>query len=1025
MMVEDRLQVQHSSQVQLRRRQRRQATLNAFLVSKPFDPASNNPAFSVPGDASDRPSNHVSEPPTEPSRACPNAPFQNLLTKESSAFTLDTPPFSYVNVAPCPAPLTFAFPCNLSIAPAFTKSPVCHSPQTDVPSLVSLPSGTQCRECPTKVFPHDSSPPLAVPDSAAVAEPSTSAMSDDGDTPAVMSTLTTATLSSSRSDKKSLHVNPPSRKRSRRSAAPTPTAPSSRPRTRAFLRASTVSPPPSPKVVSAPLVESLGTPLKPVATEMHTFFKRARKGFQQSAVSSFQNPESDGCTATLNTAKCHVPSLKRSGVRARKDSFDTDSCQMLAKAVETTPKQTNVIKASQSSESTPQGKRAMHPFFAASAVVSSIRDCRKFATLVHEQVSDAWSCPNATVHVNLVPPLKKSVPSLSDSKQRSPPTPFPSENALVSSACVRPKFCHFVSKRDTTYDLRSKQRPLLKEKADESGLWAERYKSDVRLDSINASLAAELFDWLRCWYDQRTFRDCASSDSDSSLLSEADRLNFCSGRESVAVITGPVGCGKTTLVGTVAKRLGLSVLEINSSVCRNRRLVRDFIGEALTSHRVDGGLKKLASSSVSPSRSSSPNTDGSCGNMLSSKRVVLANTLIVFEEVDEVQADEKGFWTNILELASSTGSRRPIVCTANSFTTTMRQFFTEKRGTVRADLDRLMVNTMEEQLPNTVTFKHLSFPDMRSERQTLSVLQRVALTESIEEHQPLCDTLSVLHRYDTRRAINQLQLWGIRDTAISKEMTHACEGTKLTVTQSQSRQDWADTVQCGVEFPVIPSVLFVETTLRRTNGSVNSQSSSLEGHVNSDWLPDLEGDLDLIATSLEAISEYDVLENACLRQVKLRNANARLPTEAVNLDSDLLRCGQMMEDTILQALKVQRSGVLSQKSTNHTRDVAVHVNSVQRNSTAVFPMMSMFPRARRPIVVDIVPMLISMVRAEDERVRTGREGVGVAPVAPICRTRLRSRQCGINALDLDAATTLVLRKASIAPKQYKRVEWSS
>lgn len=814
---------------------------------------------------------------------------------------------------------------------------------------------------------------------------------------------------------KDVSRNVNSRKRLRHSLTPPPP---SRPRTRASLRAAVRSPsPPAPAaVVTVPNSNNLSNFSQ---LNRPSRLNRARNAARRSTTVANSNVLA-ATTATVAAKVAVVDEIESDDVTPINvpESIDSSPADVDASSDESAPEKMDfrcrqqkvkMVEPVLAANAFSQKKRPLHPFFSATATaVSSFRDRPKVPRL-DRPICDAWCCPNATVHVNAPPPL--SCPPSPQSNSISPISTGPnfSSLALPTSPLPKFKFGHFVSQKSGNLEPQVRSRPDIKECVDDSGLWTERYKTDTRLDTINAPLAADLCDWLRAWYEKRGLGNIDDgSGSEASIMSELDEDGLVIGeKETIAVITGPVGCGKTTLVGTAARTMGLSILEINSSVCRSGRRVRDIVGDALTSHRVGGGVKggTLTTASSIAGLESNPNSK-------SQSKVSLAKTLILFEEVDELQADEKGFWTSVLELASSSDCKRPIVCTANSFTSTMRQFFLEKRAVTRTDFDRLLVNTNEELLPNTVLFKHIAFPYTRSERQTSSVLQRVALTEGIGAHRHLCDGLSVMHRYDTRRAINQLQFWGSVGIDDVIDKLHDGEKSTKTVTLSESQlQAGMDFIRSGVEHSIGPSVFTTGATNYCKKYEAQGGSLPANGGIDNS----LET-LTIWAMSLEVMSECDVLGGMQVRQTQTRNAEARLLADTINLDADLFQSGQISEDLMVQALEVSRPKLTFFQTNTYVRDVAMHASSLQQDCVTERSMMPMFPHARRPVVTDVMPVLISMVRAEDERKCKAQTGEPATPLAPIRRTRLRSRQCGLSALDLDVATLSVLRKASIAPR---------
>lgn len=987
---------------QTRRRQQRQATLNSFFTAPPLSPPP-APALTcdspIPSDVLTPSYTTIQvERVRDPIAAAGTGQDRTIVTLD--ALELDLPPQ--------PSAFTFApHLFTLSIDPSShmlqtaTYSAASGLPSPPLSSSASqsqleLEHSAQQLGAPAPIAPADATPTTSA---TMVTSAQDSALTDDA--------LPTFQVRSPSERGESQNGYP--RKRLRRSF--TPPLPSSRPRTRASLRAAARSPSPPAAVAVVPVVSPDRVPKLTLGSKPSRL-NRARNAARRAVAASNSTTPAAAKVIVVDdvdsddVALIDIPE----SIDSSPAGVDASSDESVLERVEPrcTQRRVKVVKPVPAPNPSTQKKRPLHPFFSAAvAAVSTSRDRLKVPRM-HRPVCDAWCYPGATVHVNAAPPLPLSPSSKSNAACRAIPKTNYSSTSPPKFPVVGVKFCHLVSQMGSASELQARPRSEIKEGVDESGLWTERYKADARLDSINAPLAADLCDWLRSWYEKRGLEDAgAGSGSEASIMSELDEDGFlASEKETIAIITGPVGCGKSTLVGTAARTMGLSILEINSSVCRTGRRVRDIVGEALTSHRVGGALK-----GGSATAASSVTGLGDGINPKSQSKVSLAKTLILFEEVDELQADEKGFWASVLELASSSDCKRPIICTANSFTSTMRQFFLEKRAVVRTDFDRLLVNSKEEPLLNTVMFKHVAFPDTRSERQTSSVLQRVALTEGIGAHRHLCDGLSVMHRYDTRRAINQLQFWGRGGIGRLNDRLHGGEKSTKTVTLTESQlQVGMDFIRSGVEHSIGPSVF--------TSGATNFCTK----HVSKGKSPPNEGrdddsleTLNSWAESLEAISECDVLGGLQVRQMQLRNAEARLPAEAINLDADIIQSTQISEDLMAQALEVSRPRLTFFRTNTYVRDVALHTSRLSLDHTTERAVMPMLPLARHPVVTDIIPVLISMVRAEDDRKSKVQNGKSAPPV-PIRRTRLRSRQCGLSALDLDVATLTVLRKASIAPR---------
>lgn len=638
-------------------------------------------------------------------------------------------------------------------------------------------------------------------------------------------------------------------------------------------------------------------------------------------------------------------------------------------------------------------KRSLHPFFAATAAaVTSSRDKSK-APRVDRPVCDAWSCPAATIHVN-------SLPSQSAMLPRGGFESYPLRRG--SSLCERQrtehdvplssvKFSYYPSENGMTFSssFGSERSEIIAHVSSHPDAWADRYRTDHRIDVINAAVTDELTEWLRTWYGNR--RSLIDGEDERLLLQELDD-SISEERERVAVITGPIGCGKTTVVAAAARSLGLSVLEINAGVCRTGRRVREIIGEALRTHRVVHGKIATGGSGCILRQPLNGQTSSFNGK---------AKTLILFEEVDELQADEKGFWTSVQELASSDECRRPIICTANSFTTAMRQVFAKQKIGAQCDFDRLVVGTKEEGVLNETPFRHISFPEVRSERQALSVLQRVAQSEKVGLNGSLPDHLTALNLSDIRRSINELQFWTSRGQVNPTKNHHGeiLEKGTMSFPMSKLQDDRiASPADCE-----IARMLFIEGS---SNFCLDRQpiAEMQAQHDNSHTL-------ETWASALESMSVSDTIFHRRNCEMIKRSVDSRLAPDSINLDDDLLKLSHVADDISIESLSFSRCHLT--QPLERSRDQEMLSNTHQQFSQFVSCVPPVVPRARRPVLTDYLPILISMVRAEGIRKNSGADSVIEQQRH---RTRSRTKRSGLSALNLDNATITLLKKVSIAPQ---------
>jgi DNA polymerase III delta prime subunit len=213
------------------------------------------------------------------------------------------------------------------------------------------------------------------------------------------------------------------------------------------------------------------------------------------------------------------------------------------------------------------------------------------------------------------------------------------------------------------------------------------------------------------------------------------------GAENVCLLTGPVGSGKSTIVLQAAERLGLTVLEINAMMVRTGKRVKDTVAEALATHRIGTGKR--------PGPAKTQNAG--------------FNTLIVFEEVDELAEDERGFWAAIAELSAIAGTRRPIVMTANGLTPDMRATFGDLTCDADDEIARLVGSWCPPEAgdPTLHQVKHVRV-QAPSTRAMYNVLRAAVRAMGVAMDKVDKRALAGLFAEgDCRAAINALQFWSL------------------------------------------------------------------------------------------------------------------------------------------------------------------------------------------------------------------------------------------------------------------------
>jgi len=154
--------------------------------------------------------------------------------------------------------------------------------------------------------------------------------------------------------------------------------------------------------------------------------------------------------------------------------------------------------------------------------------------------------------------------------------------------------------------------------------------------------------------------------------------------KNAILIVGPNGCGKTAAVYAVAKQLGFEVFEINPGMRRSQKDIFDRVGDMAQNHMVQGGDSLSRDSSVLHDVDGASSQEDSAQSSVTNyfaqpmkKALINAahlttpqsskqeqkQSLILFEEVDHIFEDDRGFWSGVQSLIQN--SKRPVVLTCN------------------------------------------------------------------------------------------------------------------------------------------------------------------------------------------------------------------------------------------------------------------------------------------------------------------------------------------------------------------------
>ncbi|XP_039285011.1 ATPase family AAA domain-containing protein 5-like isoform X1 [Nilaparvata lugens] len=137
----------------------------------------------------------------------------------------------------------------------------------------------------------------------------------------------------------------------------------------------------------------------------------------------------------------------------------------------------------------------------------------------------------------------------------------------------------------------------LKSSGVDSACWTDIYKPKASNDILGNKSCVERFKiWLETYKNTVVKQTGEEGSSDDFVHSSDDSCS--SPKERICIISGPIGCGKTSTVYAVAQELGYKVLEVNASHNRNGKKVTADLSEATQSHQVEhGSLKDIFNNS--------------------------------------------------------------------------------------------------------------------------------------------------------------------------------------------------------------------------------------------------------------------------------------------------------------------------------------------------------------------------------------------------------------------------------------------
>ena len=345
--------------------------------------------------------------------------------------------------------------------------------------------------------------------------------------------------------------------------------------------------------------------------------------------------------------------------------------------------------------------------------------------------------------------------------------------------------------------------PNLRKNSNKKTMWRDKYRPNT-VEGLLGYLPD--YEYIRDWLNQLKIKNPTPIDpttkNKKTKKTKNDNIDDKEAIYNLILFVGGHGSGKTATVYTAAKETGYSIFEINSSSRRTGRDVTDSVGEMTESHlvrfnnntnkrKVQGEtiilrdtvkkkkpktidiaqhFKKMlsmqnggnveAEKPVKPEEKPSPppsltpppqNTLESFFKKAKEKQDLaleeLANqpkqSLLLFEEVDVLFEEDKGFWTAIIDLCLK--SKRPIIMTCN-------------------DENKIPFDLLNVQY--TVYFDKAT---TKQEQTSLSqYVQLICYAEHYSIPKREITYLCELFEYDARQIIDMLQFW-LNETPSDKD----------------------------------------------------------------------------------------------------------------------------------------------------------------------------------------------------------------------------------------------------------------